>query len=167
MYSNFTIRIETSSKPYREFLKDYHYLSSLPKSNYNFGLYVDNELLGVACYGHPTAARIPKGTIELKRFCLSEKRLPNTGSWFMAKCERLLKQDPNITDIISYCDPANGHTGTLYKAANFKLKGKQKQGTPYYKVGRKKVYTRNHPELKGNVVVFRMKPKLIFTKKIA
>lgn len=161
---NYFITTETQVTPaVRFFLGRYHYLTGMPRGCRNiFMLWDEGVLVGVACFGKPVGK--VKHDLELKRFCLSGT-VKNTGSWFIAKCIKQLKKT-GVKSIISYADPEQGHEGTLYKAANFKYLGKQAQGTPYYRVGRQKVYARNVGAARYSGVIFgkmlRMKPKLRF-----
>jgi hypothetical protein len=48
-----------------------------------------------------------------------------------------------VNSVVSYADPEQGHEGILYKACNFFFRGAQKQGTPYYELDGRIVYSRN------------------------
>ena len=57
--------------------------------------------------------------VDLKRLCRVEPRdgsMPLTR--MLAKCHRLLAKD-GIRMVVSFSDPAHGHTGGIYRAANF------------------------------------------------
>lgn len=76
--------------------------------------------LGVIVLATPTSRRMPSdGTwLELSRWCLLGER--NGGSRQFARVVRWLKRAlPAVTTIVSYSDPAAGHTGALYRACNF------------------------------------------------
>lgn len=62
--------------------------------------------------------------LELRRLCRAEPRvegLPLTK--FLARCHKLLKAE-GYRWIVSFSDPAEGHDGGIYKAANFQHLGK-------------------------------------------
>ena len=126
----------------RDMMLNKHYLKTMPRGcKYVYGLYNNGALIGGCMIGHPVGANVEKNTLELKRFYLEPDCEKNTASWFMSRCIRDLK---NITkNIITYADPREGHTGVIYKACNFVYMGKQKQGTPYYKVKGKKIWSNN------------------------
>ena len=54
----------------------------------------------------------------------------------MSKCLSQLKE----WNILSYSDPVQSHTGTLYAASNFEYIGKQRQGSTRVKVGETLVF---------------------------
>lgn len=133
MYKNYNIKILKSlkdmdnSKYYKGFVKKFHYKKTWPRCcKYNFCLFINNKLAGVASYGQPNSKNYNSGGyIELKRFTLSPNCKKNTASWFMAKCHKLLPKQ--FSNIISYAE-ASRHEGTIYKASNFKFMGKTKKG---------------------------------------
>lgn len=113
------------------FVATHHYLGkSMPRGcNKWYVLVIDNVIRGVAAFGIPAGRNCIKkygeGTLELRRFVLCPSLPKNSGSWFMSKCLSQLKE----YNILSYSDPAQGHTGHLYKVSNFEYKGKQRQGS--------------------------------------
>ena len=63
------------------------------------------------------------GLLELKRLCRVEPkvdRMPLTH--FLSRCHKLLKRR-GYTTVVSFSDPAHGHTGGIYRASNFKHVG--------------------------------------------
>lgn len=89
----------------------------------------DNRLVGVAIYGHPMS-RHHKGILELRRLCLIDDTPRNSESFFIAKTLRWLEKNTDYTQVISFADPNKGHTGTIYKASNFKYTGLEDNGNP-------------------------------------
>ena len=126
------------------FIEHWHYSGCVPTGkNIFFGWFVpgDQTLLGeslyaVADYGigvNPyqaqylarcTGYEVAEGNlVELKRLCRSEPRLdrfPLTA--FLARCHRLLRAS-GYRYVVSYSDPFHGHSGGIYKAANFQHLG--------------------------------------------
>jgi hypothetical protein len=99
-----------------DFLNRFHYLGAVTR-----GIAWADEY-GVIVLAKPTARRLPQdGTwMELVRWCLYPPQ-KNSGSRQWARCVRWIKQTfPKITTIVSYSDPSIGHTGTLYKASNWR-----------------------------------------------
>jgi len=159
----FITRGTSITLPVRLFLGKFHYLKSMPRGcNKIFLLWDKRVLKGVACFGSPVGK--VKHDYELKRFCLNGT-VKNTGSWFIAQCIRQLKAE-GAKSIISYADPAQGHEGTLYRAANFTYVGKQKQGTAFFEVNGKKIWYRNKGAECYKDIVFgaikRMQPKHVY-----
>lgn len=143
MYTNYKIHCAKSTKELpeiKDFIKKYHYLKTVSRGNkYCFVLYIDNVMCGVAIFGTPVG-KMASDIIELKRFVLIPGLLKNTPSWFMSKC---IRQITGYSKIISYANPEQGHEGIIYKASNFKYNGVQKYRTSYYKIGKRKIYSRN------------------------
>lgn len=138
------------------FVKAHHYSERLTSGGGRyFGGYTNDELYCVAQYARPPAQMVTKekageflkkltdcdvtadNHLELVRLCRSggwregdwtEPLIPMT--WFVAKCHKFLKKE-GIRFILSFSDPAFGHEGTIYKAANFTNLGKS---APVYHV---------------------------------
>ena len=130
-----------------ELLLKYHYLKDISKgfkSGYNYGLFKRNEfsplniggLLGVCIFTGLPVPEIAKGAFglerneqqglfELSRLCIypdiqSEEH--NITSWFVSRSIRQLRKDTEVKAIISYAD-SDFHSGTIYRACNFKYCG--------------------------------------------
>jgi hypothetical protein len=123
-------------------MRDKHYLKTLPRGCSDcYAIYNNGTLVGGAMFGYPVGANVKRGSIELKRFYLEPGCEKNTASWFLSRCVREFRGKTNR--IITYADPKEGHTGSMYRAANFKYIGMQLQGTPYYQVGKRKLRYRD------------------------
>lgn len=105
-----------------------HYAKRMPQIMYAFGLYKDENLIGVITYGIPASPPLCMGicgkeyadkVLELNRICL-ETNEKNQASFLVAKSMQLLPQ-PSI--IVSYADTAQGHVGYVYQATNFLYTG--------------------------------------------
>ena len=132
------------------FIERWHYSHRCPTGkNIFFGQFVSGKddlfgetLYAVADYGigvNPYQAKflstftgndIQNGKLlELKRLCRIEPKnenLPLTS--FISKCHKKLKKE-GYRFIISFSDPAYGHNGGIYRAANFKNLGKTNSET--------------------------------------
>lgn len=103
-----------SSKSVASFLDERHYLGSVKRG------FAWSDEWGVLVLAKPTARRLPQdGTwLELVRWCLLGHK--NGGSRQWARVARnILKDMPQVTTIVSYSDPSQGHTGALYKASSW------------------------------------------------
>jgi hypothetical protein len=124
------------------FITDHHYSETVPSGkNLFFGWFAgdyfpedmfDGGLYAVANYGigiNPLQAQfLAKETgltvnldnlLELKRLVRAEPRTDNLPlTYFLSKCHKLLKAD-GYKHIVSFSDPAQGHSGGIYKASNF------------------------------------------------
>ena len=130
-----------------ELLLEYHYLKDISKgfkSGYNYGLFRNNDfsplniggLLGVCIFTGLPVPEIAKGAFglerneqeglfELSRLCIhpeTQRTEHNITSWFVSRSIRQLRKDTEVKAIISYAD-SDFHSGTIYRACNFKYCG--------------------------------------------
>lgn len=95
------------------FLDRHHYLGALRRG----AAYQDDY--GVIVVSSPTARNLPPHWLELARWCIVSDTA-NAGSRQWAGFVRACRQRfPEATTIVSYSDPAAGHTGALYRACNW------------------------------------------------
>jgi hypothetical protein len=94
-------------------LDESHYLGAARRG---FGWSDDHGLLVLA---NPSSRRLPQQRwLELVRWCLNGK--PNAGSRQWALVAAWLRANrPDVSTVVSYSDPAAGHTGSLYRACNW------------------------------------------------
>ncbi len=82
----------------------------------------DSAVVAAQVWRKPTSRHLPNdGTwLELSRWCLTPEAGSNAGSRHHRAAVRLIKQRfPAVTTLVSYSDPSAGHTGSLYRAANW------------------------------------------------
>ena len=136
-----------TKKQAEELLLTYHYLKDFSKgfkSGYNYGLFKNNEfsplnigpLLGTVIFTGLPVPEIAKGAFglerneqqglfELSRLCIhpdTQSSEHNITSWFVSRAIRQLRKDTEVKAIISYAD-SDFHSGTIYRACNFKYCG--------------------------------------------
>lgn len=118
-------------------LLEKHYAKRLPSISYSFGLYRENQLVGVITYGIPASNSLCEGicgienkhlVIELNRLCLLNN-LKNEASFLVGNSIKLL---PKPLVIVSYADSGQGHTGYIYQATNFIFTGTTKERTDMF-----------------------------------
>lgn len=114
-----------------DFVEKWHYTKSCrsqkPIHVFTLSDTMTNELVGVAIYGQPISRNTEKNAIELRRFCLDDRREKNTSSFFLGSTLRWLrKNEPRFDQVVTFADPNQGHVGTIYKAANFEYDGLEK-----------------------------------------
>ena len=111
---------------------DWH--SRLPITNHSnmirnahkifYGAEYEDHCFAVAMWTDPVAGnRMSKDYIwlELRRLAISPDAPKFTATWIIAKMVKdIKKQFPDVTRLVSYQD-TEVHTGTIYKAANWKL----------------------------------------------
>lgn len=120
------------------FVRRWHYSGDVPKGSHTFfGWYLYGSLYAVADYGNNVnpyqtsylsrTLELPglegSSWLELKRLCRREpKALGFDLTWFLARCHRILRSR-GIRVVLAFSDPERGHTGGIYRAANFVHKG--------------------------------------------
>jgi hypothetical protein len=67
-----------------------------------------------------------KSDLELVRLVLLDEAPKNSESCFIAWCLRWLRKNTAHKRVVSFSDPRFGHTGTVYRAANFIVLGKER-----------------------------------------
>lgn len=129
-------------------LTTFHYLKDESKdfkfSPYSYGLYRNavTDILHVGeCLGVCIFTKIPvpeiavgafglrrdqqEGLYELSRLCIHpelQQTEYNITSWFVSRCIRKFRSESDVRVILSYADSSR-HTGTIYRACNFKYYG--------------------------------------------
>ena len=146
MKSEFYIE-KVSKREAEELLLKYHYLKDISKSfksGWNYGLFKKNDfcplkiggLLGVIIFTGLPVPEIAKGAFglerheqqglfELSRLCIrpdTQSREYNITSWFVSRAIKQLRKDTEVKAILSYAD-SDHHSGTIYRACNFKYAG--------------------------------------------
>jgi hypothetical protein len=115
-------------------LLEKHYAKRMCPISYAFGLYIDEQLVGVVTYGMPASPNLCMGVcgfdykdkvLELNRLCLNDG-VKNGASFLVSKSLQML---PKPTIVVSYADTAMGHVGYIYQASNFLFTGTTKERT--------------------------------------
>ena len=95
-------------------LKEMHYLGAVRR-----GIAWGDEFGVLVLASPPTSRHLPTDWIELTRWCLVGYR--NGGSKQWSRVSRWISYRlPEVTTVVSYSDPSQGHTGALYRACNWK-----------------------------------------------
>ena len=109
-------------------LLEKHYAKRIPQIMFAYGLYENNQLIGVVTYGIPASPSLCMGicgkeysdkVLELNRVCLMDNA-KNQASFLVANS---IKQLPQPTIVVSYADKGQGHVGYVYQATNFLYTG--------------------------------------------
>lgn len=83
---------------------------------------------------------------ELARLYILDSEPFNSETWFMSRAIKFIRiNHPQVEALVSYADPSVGHSGTIYKAANWQQDGRtdQERKTPRFDYGvAGKVYSR-------------------------
>ena len=128
------------------FVEEWHYSKNINGliCDYCFKADYKDELVGAMIYGKMAMAGTWKryadteeDLLELRRLCCIDKTPKNLESKFIGWSLRWLKSNTQIKKIISYSDLEYGHSGTIYKASNFKLYGQSPEGKVIWYKGRR------------------------------
>lgn len=110
-----------SYKSARRIIEQNHYLHYAPCGcKFCLGIYCDTQLVGAMIWGHPTARLEEQiNTLELTRMFLYDSP-KNSESRALSLAEKWIKKNRHERRLIAYSDTNEGHTGCIYKAANWK-----------------------------------------------
>ena len=138
------VKIITSKESY-PFLLNIHYAKRIPSISYAFGLFDNDELIGVCTYGTPPSSPMRLGllgkeyasiVIELNRLCLKYNR-KNEASFLVANSLKML---PKPKAIVSFADISKNHLGIVYQASNFIYCGLSAKRTDWHVKGKEHLH---------------------------
>ena len=122
----------------QDMVVEHHYLHRRTGISYCYGLFDDDECVGVVTFGCPPSRHLqisacksnPSLVVELNRLWVDDRMPRNTESWFIARALKLLP--PLI--VVSYADTKFDHFGHMYRASNFYYAGytDMERKTPRY-----------------------------------
>lgn len=117
----------------RRFVERYHYSGAMSNTGTHLhGLYLKNgiQLLGVAAWLPPTrvaAETVNKDNwrrvLSLSRLCVHPLVPTNGASFLMAASMRIIEAEQKWVSLVTYADTFKGHTGAIYRAANWEYAG--------------------------------------------
>ena len=131
----------------KPFILKIHYAKRMPSITYAYGLFLENSLIGVVCYGSPPSPSLCIGiagkqnkdlVLELNRLVLKDNK-KNQASILISSSLKLLPK-PKI--VVSYADTEQEHTGIVYQARNFLYTGTSKPRTDM--AGKDGKHSRHH-----------------------
>lgn len=129
---------------YNKFYQKYHYIGNAGKWGYTVGAYYKGRLVAAVTYSgcsrKESAERLkirPNQMRELSRLCRHPKyKCRNLLSKLISRSIQMLKNDrPGVTHLITFADTTRGHTGSIYKAANWVEDGFTSPSYHYVKNG--------------------------------
>ena len=142
-----------------------HYAKRMCPISYAFGLYVDQNLVGVVTYGVPASPFLCFGVcgvdnkdivLELNRLCLNDG-IANGASFLVSNSLKML---PHPTIVVSYADTAMNHVGYIYQASNFLFTGTTKERTDM--AGHDGKHSRHNLGDSGNRIARSAKHRYVF-----
>lgn len=128
----------------RQMVEKIHYSKNFPNNTTHcFGLYEDNELIGVVTYGIPASYYLCIGVagkknqhnvLELNRLVIKPNFNGNNRASFLVA--HSLKMLPGYTFVVSYADTGWTHIGYVYQACNFIYTGLSAKRLDSYSSGK-------------------------------
>lgn len=125
-----------------------HYLKRKTSFTYCFGLYRQNELVGICTFGNAIPLQMKKSicgesfmhyVYELNRLCTNDNLNKNSNSFFLGRIFKLL---PKPMIIVSYADKSVGHNGYVYQSTNFIYTGESHTQMDWKLKGREHIHSR-------------------------
>ncbi len=122
------IKIESGSQSIIEFLQKWHYAGYGRNGSVHVTCCVNGEIAAVAKFASAIRQEVATSIklkydeiLELDRFCINPKyQKKNFASFFLSSASKLVKlHNSKLVALVSFADPAYGHSGTIYKAANW------------------------------------------------
>ncbi|MEO9574439.1 MAG: hypothetical protein ABJ360_13290 [Roseobacter sp.] len=130
-------------KEARPLIAKHHYSGeSMPLVRFSFGLFLDDELCGAVTFSPPVDYFAAQwADLELSRLALTHNRR-NEASRLVSGAVRLLGD----VCLVSYADPAQRHTGTVYRASGWNYHGlsrpsTRRRGETWHRTGMKHRYS--------------------------
>lgn len=129
------------------FILNIHYAKRKPSISFVYGLYDNEELIGICSFGMPPSPILAESiigkkdkklVIELNRLVLKYNR-KNEASYLVGKSINLLPK-PKI--IVSFADENQNHKGIVYQATNFIYTGITKNNYQYVDKNNKEFHFR-------------------------
>ena len=128
-----------------------HYLKRWPSvCTLTLGMWRGPLIVGIIVFALPPRETMKRYRVsvawELARLFVLDTEPFNSETWFMARAIKFVRNNhPQVEALVSYADPSAGHSGTIYRAANWQSDGRtdQERKTPRFDYGvNGKIYSR-------------------------
>lgn len=126
------------------FIRQHHYPHGCHNGPMCWGLWTneaDTRLIGMIAFATPCSENVRASiygpdykheVTELHRLVILDETPCNTESWFIAQALIFLAEyRPQVTAVVSFADPTQGHVGTIYQATNAIYYGTSGKATFY------------------------------------
>lgn len=106
----------------RHIFENYHYKKGSMGGGISvcFAMLIDGLLVGGSVLGKPRHENKYKNCIDIRRMACLDDAPCNSESWFLSQIIKWCASNTDYNYVLSYSDKTVGHSGTIYKAANFK-----------------------------------------------
>lgn len=127
-----------------DFLQLFHYAEKGRLASRRIAAYLHGVMIGVVEISGTVRKEVATSmgfeaqeVKEISRFCLNPRyQKKNLGSWLLARSLEFVQEAyPTVKAVVSFADETFGHSGTIYKAANFEFIGHVKPDYHYEKSG--------------------------------
>lgn len=131
-----------------DFISQRHYSRTCPRNTrYAFELIApDGCRVGLCLYGPFSRLQAQKkyiGCLELTRLWVDDAVPKNGESFLIGRSLRWLKRQNDVVGVVSYADPNVGHSGVIYRAANFIEDGMTSRSYHYVDTNGDRVHIRS------------------------
>lgn len=100
---------------------EFHYKKSAMGGGISvcFAMLMNGDLVGGSVLGKPRHEGKYQNCIDIRRMACVDNAPCNSESWFLSQIIKWIASNTEYDYVLSYSDKTVGHTGTIYKAANF------------------------------------------------
>ena len=88
-----------------------------------FAMYQNGLLVGGSVLGKPRHEKKYKNCIDIRRMALIDEAPCNSESYFLSQIIKWIASNADYNYVLSYSDMTVNHSGTIYKASNFRFIG--------------------------------------------
>jgi len=155
----------TDSRVSRKILEKHHYARYGREASITYLAYLQDVPIAVAKISPVVRVEVatsigmdPAAVLELDRLCIvPDYQVKNLASKFLSMVVRSLKKDrPSVSVLVSFADPEHGHSGTVYRASNWRHIG---MAAPTYEYVSAEGFVTNKKTLYNSAVRLGMKER--------
>lgn len=129
---NYKIR-KATCQDIKTILRYEHYLGTIPPHSLILTATIGKIIVGIAIFGRGANQYISKDTWELTRLCTPYYVVRPFSCEFLSQCCIYIKKNHNdIKHLIAYADSAVGHSGGVYRMAQWSKAGKTESSYMYF-----------------------------------
>ena len=106
----------------RHIFEEFHYKKAHMGGGISvcFAMFLDDKLVGGSVLGKPRHEKKYKNCIDIRRMACLDSSPCNSESYFLGQIIKWITSNTDYENVLSYSDMTVGHSGTIYKASNFK-----------------------------------------------
>jgi hypothetical protein len=106
----------------RHIFEEFHYKKAHMGGGISicFAMFMDDKLVGGSVLGKPRHEKKYHNCIDIRRMACLDSSPCNSESYFLGQIIKWITCNTDYDNVLSYSDMTVGHSGTIYKASNFK-----------------------------------------------